>query len=191
MYMAFDKAPTEKLTKQKDACYHYGNIGESIPQHIMDERIKHVKFVGALEQTLLIFNDMPKSRSIIRLTKERLAQEKKWVAYYDECFRAHKEGRDKRNRASSGFDITFLASVIAAEERSRDVNAEREAKKIAEKRLAEARKERDKKRAMVAKSLEPDGPRHTRKFFMLRKKSKTDNKSEPKNEEEHNESEAA
>lgn len=180
MYIPFDKYTDEHHAQEVKRCFHYGVINERVPQSILDSHTVHRKNAGALEQTLVIFNDMPDKRPMIVMLKKRLEQERLWIKHYEACFAAHKKGRDQIAKSTQGFSLTFIASQIEAEEtRKKPAKELRDKpnpwKKPEEKTDDEKKQEQAK---MTLKAIAPEKPKEPQKkrfFAVVKKKDKQGN----------------
>ena len=146
-HLTYNRVDPKELKGAIDGAYRTGNSGTEKIESVDAQRAKTVANISALNKTLEMFPDLNPGRSLVRLCRERLDQEQKWLIHYDKCVDAAKRGYAKLLADSKELRAeAYQSGKIEAEKAIKaKLDAERVAKAKADAEAAEkARVEREK-----------------------------------------------
>lgn len=109
-HKTYDHTDEKELKNHLSAAYQAGRNGKEKVEATDALRAKAVTNIAALNRTLELFPDLNPARTLVRLTRERLAQEQKWLAHYDKCIDATKRGHAELVAAAKGLTEEAFAS---------------------------------------------------------------------------------
>lgn len=142
-HKTFDRVDEKELKKQLDAAYHAGLSGKDKVEANDAARTKSAANITALNRTLELFADLNPSRSLVKLSRERLEQEQKWLAHYDKCIERTKQGFAQLNVNAAALKEEAFAAGKADMEKHIKARVEQERATAA--RLLAEQQERNKK----------------------------------------------
>lgn len=91
-HLTYDHADQKELKNQINAAYQAGIGGKEKNESIEALKATATANITALNRTLEMFADLNPSRTLVRLSREKLDQEQKWLAHYNKCIENTKRG---------------------------------------------------------------------------------------------------
>lgn len=91
-HLTYDHADQKELKNQINAAYQVGMGGKEKNESIEALKATATANITALNRTLEMFADLNPSRTLVRLSREKLDQEQKWLAHYNKCIDNTKRG---------------------------------------------------------------------------------------------------
>lgn len=109
-HLTYKNADEKDLKKQIADAYHVGMSGKEKNEPIEAAKTKTVTNINSLNRTLEMFADLNPSRSLVRLSREKLDQEQKWLAHYEKCIEQTKRGYAQLKINAKGLEEEAFAA---------------------------------------------------------------------------------
>lgn len=179
-HKTFDRADEKELKAQLSTAYQAGLDGKEKVESTDALRTKTASNIAALNRTLELFPDLNPTRSLVRLSRERLDQEQKWLAHYDKCIENTKRGYAKMVAAAKAAGLIDDAYNSGKTDAEKAQKARMDAERAAEaKRQAEAAE-----RARLEKEKQQQNDKNKQQNNNNNDKNKQQNNNDNKNGEQ-------
>lgn len=140
-HLTFKRQDKDILKKQVKMAFEAGINGAQKIEANDTARAKVVGNITALERTLGLFPELNAGSSLVKLSREALAQEQKWLAHWDKCIAETKRGYEQLVAASKLLREEAFAAGVAKTEK--EVKAQREQERAAQARAQQEKQQQN------------------------------------------------
>lgn len=126
-HKTFDKADKEKLKERVKEAYKLGLAGAEKVEANEAAKAKVITNLAALNTTLSLFSDLNNEHKLVKLAREKVAQEQQWLAHWEKCVAETKRGYAELVAASK--HLVDKAYATGALDKEKELQAKIEAER--------------------------------------------------------------